>query len=26
VKKGRDGKDLRPSASTHEPDKGVKLK
>lgn len=26
VKKGRDGKDLRPSASTHDPDKGVKLK
>lgn len=25
VKKGRDGKDLRPSASTHDPAKGVKL-
>ncbi|MAG66602.1 MAG: phage portal protein [Pseudomonadales bacterium] len=26
AKRGRDGKDLRPSASTHDPDKGVKLK
>lgn len=26
VKKGRDGKDLRPNSSSHNPDKGVKLK
>lgn len=26
VKKGRDGKDLRPNSSSHDPDKGVKLK
>lgn len=26
VKKGRDGKDLRPNSSNHDPDKGVKLK